>query len=377
MNTVTPRLFVAATRQDEGKTTTCIGLYQALSKRFGAIGYIKPVGQRFIEVNGLRIDEDSFLMEQTYKVKVPLEDMSPITVGADFTKKFIEAPDTESLEKKIVKSFDRAAWEKDFVIVEGSGHAGVGSVFNLSNARVAALLQCPAIIVTRGGIGAPYDEVALNHALFEKEGVPVIGVVLNKVLPSKREALLEISKKSFARLGLKVLGVMPLQEELRHPTVSQIARTTKAEYLYGARLGVRRVHRIMVGAMASRNAISCIEPGTLLITPGDRDDLILASLIEVVLNKEQANVVGILLTGSEPPSENLMRLMQKIRTPILRTPLSTYEAAAEIQTMTVKTEANDGDKIQLIQQLIETHMDIDRLLQNVMVRTGKSLSVPA
>lgn len=364
MNIVTPRIFVAATRQDEGKTTTCLGLYHALNSRFKSIGYIKPVGQRFTEVNGLQIDEDSLLMEKTYNVRVPLEDMSPITVGAEFTRRFIEAPDTSLLEKKLIQSFDRAAWEKDFVIVEGSGHAGVGSVFNLSNARVARLLKCPAIIVTRGGIGAPFDEVALNLSLFQKEGVPVVGVILNKVIPSKRDALIDISRKSFARLGLNVLAVVPIQDELRHPTVRQIARAVRSEFLYGSRMGGRRVQRIMVGAMSSRNAISYIEPGTLLITPGDRDDLILASLLEVVLNKDHAHVVGILLTGNDPPSENLMRLMQKIRTPILRTPLGTYEAAAEIHSMTVKTEVEDADKIQLIQELIKKHLDIETLLAN-------------
>lgn len=303
-------------------------------------------------------------MEQTYKVRVPLEDMSPITVGAEFTRRFIEQPDISTLEKKLIRSFDRAAWEKDFIIVEGSGHAGVGSVFNLSNARVAKLLKCPVVIVTRGGIGAPYDEVALNLSLFEKEQVPVIGVILNKVLPAKRQALLEISQKSFARLGLSVLAVIPLQEELRHPTVKQIAKAVGAEFLSGHRMANRRAYRIMVGAMSSRNAITHIEPGTLIITPGDRDDLILASLLEVVLNKDQAHVVGILLTGSEPPSDNLMRLMQKIRTPILRAPIGTYEAATAIQSMTVKTEADDCDKIQMIQNLISSHLDITTIISH-------------
>ncbi len=77
------------------------------------------------------------------------------------------------------------AWEKDFVLCEGSGHAGVGSVFDLSNAQVAKILGAKVIIVTQGGIGKPIDEVSLNQALFEKEGVEIIGVILNKVLGDK------------------------------------------------------------------------------------------------------------------------------------------------------------------------------------------------
>jgi dethiobiotin synthetase len=89
----------------------------------------------------------------------------------------ISRANNEALVKRIQKAFDRVAWEKDFVLCEGSGHAGVGSVFDLSNAQVAKILGCKVIIVTQGGIGKPIDEVALNQALFEKEGVEIIGVI--------------------------------------------------------------------------------------------------------------------------------------------------------------------------------------------------------
>lgn len=149
MNTVTPRIFVAATEQNDGKTTTSLGLFAALRKRLGRIGYIKPVGQRFVTIDGMNIDEDSVLIDQTYKVHTPLEAMSPIAVEPDFTRKYIEEAHHESLVRRIRHSFDRAAWEKDFVIIEGSGHAGVGSVFDLSNASVARLLHSKVILVTR------------------------------------------------------------------------------------------------------------------------------------------------------------------------------------------------------------------------------------
>jgi len=89
------------------------------------------------------------------------------------------------LIKKIQKAFDRVAWEKDFVLCEGTGHAGVGSVFDLSNAQVAKILGAKVVIVTEGGIGKPIDEVSLNQALFDREGVEVIGVILNKVIIKK------------------------------------------------------------------------------------------------------------------------------------------------------------------------------------------------
>src|SRR5690349_14926818 len=181
MNTTTPRLFIAATRQNEGKTTTSLGLLAAIQKSHPRVGYIKPVGQRFVEIDEQKIDEDTVLMDRVYQLNCPLLDMSPIAVEPDFTRKYLESSNYDALVKKIQKAFDRVAWEKDFVLCEGSGHAGVGSVFDLSNAQVAKVLGAKVIIITRGGIGKPIDEIALNQALFEKEGVKIIGVIVNKI----------------------------------------------------------------------------------------------------------------------------------------------------------------------------------------------------
>ena len=73
MNTSTPRIFVAATQQNDGKTTTALGLFSALRKRLGRIGFIKPVGQRFVEVDGHKIDEDTVLIDQTYGIAASAE----------------------------------------------------------------------------------------------------------------------------------------------------------------------------------------------------------------------------------------------------------------------------------------------------------------
>ena len=166
MNTETPRVFIAATRQNDGKTTASLGLLAAMQKKFPRIGYIKPVGQRYVEIAEQKIDEDTVLMDSVYQLNCPLVDMSPIAIEPHFTRKYLESANYDALVRKIQNAFDRVAWEKDFVLCEGSGHAGVGSVFDLSNARVAKILGAKAIIVTQGGIGRPIDEVTLNQAVF-------------------------------------------------------------------------------------------------------------------------------------------------------------------------------------------------------------------
>src|SRR5271156_1695597 len=207
MNITTPRVFIAATRQDEGKTTVSLGLIAALQKHFPRVGYIKPVGQRFIEIEDEKIDEDSVLMDAVYQMNCPLVDMSPIAVEPDFTRKYLQSSNNEALVKKIQKAFDRVAWEKDFVLCEGSGHAGVGAGVDLSNAQGAKTLGAKVIISSQGGIGKPIDEVTLNQALFEKEGVEIIGVILNKVLEDKMDYIREFASRGLKRKGLRLLGI--------------------------------------------------------------------------------------------------------------------------------------------------------------------------
>src|SRR5581483_9306835 len=135
-------------------------------------------------------------------------------VEPDFTRKYLQSSASDALGKRIQKAFDRVAWEKDFVLCEGSGHAGVGSVFDLSNAQVAKLLGAKVIIVSQGGIGKPIDEVSLNQALFEKEDVEIIGVILNRVLGDKIDYVSDFARRGLKRKGLELLGVLPHQQIL-------------------------------------------------------------------------------------------------------------------------------------------------------------------
>ncbi len=377
MNTVTPRVFVAATRQNDGKTTTALGLFAAFKKRRGRIGFIKPIGQRFVEVDGLRIDEDTMLIDDTFKVQVPLEAMSPIAIEPDFTRRYIEHANNDFLVRRVRNSFDRAAWEKDFVIVEGTGHAGVGSVFDLSNARVASLLQSKVILVTGGGIGKPIDEIALNKALFDREGVEIIGVILNKVLPARRDYIADFGRRGLARLGIDLLGTIPDDQVLANPELSQICETIDGKFLHAPGDLRKRVQHVIIGAMSSGNVVDEFRPGTLIITPGDREDIILAALSSHTLASDGESpkaeplpgheplVLGVVLSGNLRPHPSIMDLIRKSNVPVMASPLDSFTVANSIHSMTVKTLPGDTEKIDKIQSLIETYVEVDRLLEKL------------
>ena len=361
MNTITPRVFIAATRMNDGKTTTSLGLLSALQKCYPRIGYIKPVGQRFVEIEEQKIDEDTVLMDRVYKLNCPLVDMSPIAVEPDFTRKYLESSNNEVLVRRIVTAFDRVAWEKDFVLCEGSGHAGVGSVFDLSNATIAKLLGAKVIIVTRGGIGRPIDEVALNQALFEKEGVEIIGVIINQAIPGKVNYITQFTRQGLKRKGLELLGVIPHQRILSSPSVDLIREELQAELLNRPDQLQNLVEHVVVGAMSVHNAINYFKPNVLVIIPGDREDIILASAAKLY-GPEKDGLAGIILTDNLRPPDNIMKLIKEMTFPVLLAKDDSYAVASKVHDLNVKTRPIDGQKISLIRDLIAAHVDINRIL---------------
>jgi BioD-like phosphotransacetylase family protein len=303
-------------------------------------------------------------MDAVYQMNCPLVDMSPIAVEPDFTRKYLQVANNEALVKKIQKAFDRVSWEKDFVLCEGSGHAGVGSVFDLSNARVAKILGAKVIIVSQGGIGKPIDEIALNQALFEKEGVEIIGVILNKVLRDKVDYISEFARRGLKRKGLELLGVLPHEQILCNPSMELIREELQAELLNPSATLNALVKDVVVGAMSAQNAIQFFTPGTLLITPGDREDIVLAACASLELDAEE-KMAGVILTGGLRPGENVLKIIRSINTPFLLAQADSYEVASRVHTLTVKTRPTDADKISLIRDIVAKSVNVKKIIESL------------
>jgi len=363
----TPRIYVAATRQNDGKTTASIGLISMLKKKFNRLGFIKPVGQRYVEVDNHRVDADAFFIRNVYGSHIDYTDMSPVAVDRQFTRRYIDNPDLAPLEKKIRESFAQVALKNDIVVIEGTGHAGVGSVFDLDNARVAAMLNSPVILVACGGIGKPFDEVSLNRAVFEKEGVRILGVILNKVNSEKAEEITHYFKKALQRVGLPLLAVIPTSPRLQHPTLQHIKDTFKAELLNGADNLGNLVNEIIVGAMTPHRALQYFKRNCLVIIPGDRDDLVLTvtSLDSTKDKRSDHFISGIVLSGGVRPRKSVLDVIRKTNIPVLLSSDDTYSVASKIHVMMVKIKPEETNKIHLVQKLYEDNFDIDKLLEQL------------
>lgn len=359
-NKSTKRIFIAATRMNDGKTTTSLGLYSALNDGEKKIGYIKPVGQRFVDVNGEKIDEDSFLLTETFDVSVPIQAMSPIVVDKDFTKNYLD--DSASIYPKIVnrlcRSFDRAAYEKDYIIIEGTGHAGVGSVFDLSNAEVANILNAKVIIVASGGIGRPIDEIALNQALFEKAGADIIGVIINKVQSDKLDFIKHYCGQALKKMNLKLLGVIPENAKLSEPSLSQIIHEIRGECLNTTNnIQSKKIKKVVIGAKTGLSTIDDIEEGTLIITSGDREDI-----IQPCIKSNKASMLsGIILTNAITLNDATLEDIQSSEIPFILSNDSSYSVISRMNKMNIKTQPHDLDKISIIKEILKSNIDLKEI----------------
>ncbi|MBN2452886.1 MAG: AAA family ATPase [Candidatus Omnitrophica bacterium] len=360
------KIFIAATMQNDGKTTVSLGLIAAMKKRFERIGFIKPIGQRYLVEQGYKVDEDSILIEEVFGIKCNIKDMSPVAIERGFTERFIDKGAEEDYAREIVDAYEHIAKDNDLVIIEGTGHAGVGSVFNLSNAAVAKLLGANVLLISSGGVGKPIDEIMLNKALFDKEGVSLAGVVVNKVLPEKYDRISKLVRKGLEQKDLNVFGSLPYQKILDIPTMREIKEELKIHQLCAGESLDRPVENVLIGAMNVKDALKFVRNNSLMIIPGDRSDMIDAVCrINSGRMKKGCRVSGIVLSGGLMPKRASMHNVEKSGITILITKEDTYRIASRIHSMVVKLKPQDSEKIKIIVDMVEKHLDMEKILASL------------
>lgn len=359
-------VFLSAIYQDAGKTTIALGLYKLFKERGIKTAFMKPVGQKVILVNNQAMDKDSYLIGKVYHCSKNFKDMSPITIGRGFTERYIFHPQKEILKNGILKSFGRLSHGKEAMIIEGTGHAGVGSVFDFSNADVASLLNSKVIIISEGGIGRSIDEICLNKALFDLKGVEILGVIVNKVRSEKYAKIKRSVGQGLKNKGIRLLGVIPVDPMLSFPTVDQVRHELRLKLLCGKSYLKNRVRNTIIAAMEPHHMMTYLENGTLIVTSGDRIDNILISVSSHLVERgKRVQISGIVLTGGLVPEENIIQLLKQSKIPVLLSEDDTYKVAAKIEALTCKIERTDKDKIQEAAFLVRKYVDVGAILKNL------------
>lgn len=381
------QVYLAATGRNHGKTTFALGLLAALLERGHSTAFTKPVGQRYAVVEETPADEDAILMRDLFGLDDALEDMSPVHIPRGFTKAFIRGEVVEDLASRIDAAHRRLAERHDVLLIEGTGHAGVGAVVGLSNADVAARLRAPAVLISEGGIGRPIDEIVLNHALFARRGVPLVGAVINKVDIEADPTLPAVLEQGLALHGIDLLGVLPKRPILSRPTLTMLIEQLHGELLAPGEDMDRLIEHVAIGSGQARHVLEKIGPGSLLIVQGDRQDIIHATvaandtqkqldrepgLLDRLRNRSRfgrtpedpdaRHLAGMVFTNGRRPTDRDIGVLREAGVFALLVEDEIYPVASQIHGLLVKTHVQDRAKIEVIKQVVAEHFDIDGLL---------------
>jgi BioD-like phosphotransacetylase family protein len=375
-------VYLAATGQNRGKTTVSLGVLDGFLKRGLSTSFIKPVGQRTVIEDGVPADEDAILMRSVFGLTDPLDRMSPVHIPRGFTRAYIEGRVVEDLAARIRSAHASFADGREMLLIEGTGHAGVGAVIGLSNATVAAMLDVPAIIVSEGGVGRPIDEIVLNAALFERHGVRVGGAIVNKVDVDAKPDLGVTLERGLARHGIPLLGVLPYRPILSNPTLAMVLGAVGGETIHEGPDLDQVIGDIAIGAMEPQHMLNRVNPRTLVIVPGDREDVILALATAHLMGPARGGparagevagltdgpswagaALGLVLTGGYRPRQAILDAIRRADLFASLVEADTYAVASGVHDLLVKTHVSDTGKIEEIKALVWEYLAIDRVLE--------------
>jgi hypothetical protein len=354
------KIFISATGQDCGKTTTSLSLLYQARKKYSRIGFIKPIGPKPIDFLGRRIDTDPAMIAKVFGLEHLIDFMCPVVVEPGMTHQMIEGKiSVAELEGRILQAVERLEQECDFLVIEGAGHSGVGSVLGLSNARVAALLGAPVLMVTGGGLGSVIDSVCMNLALYRECGAEVRLLVANKLIPEKRDKTMHHLRLAFKDAGLGVIGGFNYQPVLANPTLKRVAHVLGIPVNGNAADLMRIVHHVQIGAASTQRVVDMLEEDTLLIVTSSRDEL-LVTLSNLYAHPEyRAQIAGLVIPGVVPIAKITQQILDSSGLPYLRTTMRTDSVFLAIHEDVSKLTPEDAEKIALIHKLAEKRFDFD------------------
>ena len=356
------KLFIAATGQHCGKTTISLSLMHLARQRYGRAGYIKPLGPKCQDFGGLLVDKDAALMARVFGLEDQIALMSPLVIGKGATKKFLDGElCSEWAMERIVNACRELESRCDLLLVEGAGHGGVGSVIGLNNADVARLLDAQVVMVAGGGIGSVIDSVRLNLPLYEKEGVDVRMLLVNKLLADKRESSLNYLSKYFAGSGIQVSGAFDYSPVLADPTLQSVSKLLDFPLQGDLRQKQRIIHHLQLGAASSQKVIDNLLESTLVVTTSSRDELLvtLSSLYNIPAFRHK--IAGIVIPGHAPVSAITQRIIDDSGIPYIRIEQTTAEVFIALNGHVSKISAEDTEKISLITSQAEQVIDFDAI----------------
>lgn len=369
------KLYITGTEPRSGKSAIILGMMELLTRNIKRVAFFRPMIDTDHHIGGR--DNTICLVMHHFNLPYDYEQMYAYTTTE--ASQLMAMGRGEELQEGILAKFNALAAEADFVLCEGVELEGATASFDFDmNVEVANNLGCPIMLVSGARRKTQVDlirSIKVYMKSLQERKCDLVGTIINRV----ELAQLEDIRNKIAEEKLdrdQEVYIIPNDENLGNPSVGEVARLLNAEILYGEENLTRHVRRFTIAAMQLRNFLARIQYGTLVITPGDRSDVILACLAAME-SMTMPNISGILLTGGLVPEEPVQRLIEGFQNtvPIISVTENTYEAAIRVEHIHAAITPDNTRKIIQALAVFERSVDMQALSEKI-IRTRTTIVTP-
>jgi phosphate acetyltransferase len=369
------KLYVAGTEPRTGKSAIILGLMELLTRNLKKVAFFRPLtdaehgrGERDNTIN---------LIKHQFNLCYSYEEMYGYTVAE--ASQLIALGRSAELHEGVLVKFNHLAVRADFVLCEGMELEGATASFDFDiNVDIANNLGCPVILVA-GARMKTLDELMRSIRVYSESlagrSSELVATIVNRADPAQVKAIQERLKVE-GLMEKRLCYVIPNDENLGNPSVGEVARLLNAEILYGEENLTRHVRSFTIAAMQLRNLLARIEYGTLIITPGDRSDVVLACLAAGEA-MTMPKISGIMLTGGLVPEEPIQRVIEGFKNtiPIIAVNENTYQAAIRVENIHAAITPDNNRKITQALAVFERHIEMAELSERI-IKTKTTIVTP-
>ena len=357
-------IYIATTEPDSGKSIVSLGLMQSLLGKAAKVGYFRPIIDDF---KPGEIDNHINTVSTYFNLDIKFEDAYAFR-RSEVIRKINENKDGEIISR-IIEKYKALEERFDFILIEGTGFTGESSIREFDiNVLIAKNLGVPAIIMA-SGIGKSLEDFVGNLQMafdsFKDKGVEVLAVIANKVEPQNQELVVSELEKYLPSEVL--VGAIPLNPMLANPSIKEIVETLDAKVLFGESFINNQAGNYNVGAMQLHNYLLHLKENALVITPGDRADIILG-VLQANISDNYPSISGIVLTAGLVPENSIIKLIEGLSevVPIISVQGGTFSVTNRLGSIKSKIYAENTEKITISIKDFEKHINVDALIERLV-----------
>ncbi|NPE30442.1 phosphotransacetylase family protein [Methanococcoides sp. SA1] len=347
-------ILISSSEKYSGKSSLCIGIGTILKDKGYSVGYMKPVGNMLVDVNGVLSDEDAEQARKVFDLKDDIKNITPILLTDNLVEDALAGVE-KHLDKTIIDAYGEISRDKDVVLIEGTGGIGGGAIYGLSDPQVASIIGTKVLLVSRYESIQVVDRILSDIELIHDPDM-FAGVILNEVDEGQLEYVCELVVPFLENKGVKVLGVLPKDSTLRSVPISEIVEDLHAEVLAGSENLEVLVDHYLVGAMEVNSAIKYFRrtPNSVVITGGDRSDIQMAAI--------EARVKCLVLTGNLQPSAAVLGSADEAHIPVILVRGDTMSTIERMERLIGRARFRREHKLGRMVELINNNVNVKELM---------------